>query len=324
MKVFRTPLPPLEYPSQINYPQSLLSLGSCFAEHIGSRLQTLQLPMLLNPFGILFNPLSIAQNLQHLLHKKTYRPTDLFEHQGLWHSFDHHSAFSHPDPQQALQRIQQSIDLAHAQLQQLDWLFITLGTAYVFKHQTTERIVANCHKLPANQFHHYRLSPATIYESLAPVISDLKELRPNLQIVLSISPVRHLRTGIMENQRSKAALLLAQDALCRDFKDIHYFPAYEIVLDELRDYRFYATDYAHPSEEAIEYIWTRFQQSLCSPTAQQIMKEIEPLLKSSQHRPRFPHSPQHQQFKAKQLIKVDELERKYPFLKLKGIRARFE
>ena len=324
MPNFHTIVPLPEYPFRLAYQDQLLSLGSCFAEHIGRRLEERHFYSLLNPYGILYNPASIAQGLERLLQEAPFRPEELFEHQGLWHSFWHHGAFSYPDMEQALAGMNQAYRRAQGFLLSANRLILTLGTAFVFVNRQTGAVVANCHKLPGSQFDRRRLSVREIIAALEPVLQEFKLRLPALEAILTVSPVRHIRDGLVENQRSKAALLLAVEELSKQHDFIHYFPSYEIVMDELRDYRFYDVDMIHPSSVAIDYIWERFSQAFFTAETRQLMQRVERIVTASRHRPFHPQSSAHQQFLTQQLKLIDELEREFPFLELADERAGFE
>ena len=322
MTNFRTIVPLPEYDFRISYQNQVLSMGSCFAEHIGQRLGERHFASLLNPFGILYNPHSIGQSLERLLGEAPFRPEEQFEHQGLWHTFWHHGAFSGPERAQALENINRAYRAAQAFLAGADRLVITLGTAYVFVVRASGAIAANCHKLPAAAFERRRLSVAEIVAALAPVLQELKARQPALEVLLTVSPVRHIRDGLVENQRSKAALLLAAAELCGQHGFVHYFPAYEIMMDELRGYRFYASDMLHPSDEAISYIWQRLAQACFDEPTRQLARRIEKIRAASLHRPFHPQTPAHQQFLRQQLQQIEALEREFPFLEFVEERKR--
>ncbi|MEN0002824.1 MAG: GSCFA domain-containing protein [Bacteroidota bacterium] len=324
MNEFRTVLAAQSANFQISHHDQVLSLGSCFAQNIALRLSALKFPTLLNPFGILYNPISIAQALAHLLSQNTFSEVALFEHQGLWHSFQHHSDFSAPAKTEALQRINQHLTQGQQFLSNSNRLLLTLGTAHVFVHKATNQIVANCHKLPNTDFDRQRLSISDITQALLPLFQQLKAQQPALEIILTVSPVRHLRDGLLENQKSKATLLLAIESICQALPYTHYFPAYELLLDDLRDYRFYADDLLHPSTKAIAYIWHHFQATYFSPTTQQLCHQIEKLVKASQHRPLHPTSLPHQAFLHQQLQKLAHLTTQYPTLSFEKERKLFE
>ncbi|MEL6866628.1 MAG: GSCFA domain-containing protein, partial [Bacteroidota bacterium] len=225
MSNFRTVITKQSPSFFIQHPDPIFCMGSCFAQHIGQRLMRLKFSVDLNPFGILYNPVSIGKALQMLIQGQPYPPEALFEHQGLWHSFDHHSQFSHPNKSQALENINQGFHQASQNIAQSHYLLLTLGTAHVFTHHATSRIVANCHKLPADQFSRRRLRVEEIVSALSAHLQSLQQRSPHLKVILSVSPIRHWRDGAVENQRSKAALILAIAQLCEELPFVHYYPA---------------------------------------------------------------------------------------------------
>lgn len=314
MRPFRTVFEVGAADCTINHRNGIAAIGSCFTEHIGGRLQTYKFRTALNPFGILYNPASIAGALERLLSGTLYEAGDLFQHQGLWHSFDHHGRYSFPDRERALEKINMDLQDGTAALRQADRLLITLGTAGVFVVQKTGRIAANCHKLPGDTFKRRRMSVSEISDCLSPVFEQMKSESPDLRIVLTVSPVRHLREGFIENQRSKAALLLAVEELCLRHDFARYFPAYELLMDDLRDYRFYDADMAHPSLAAIDYIWEQFTGSYFTEETRRIIDAVQKLMTAAAHRPFHPESPAHRAFVERTLADMAELERQHPFL----------
>lgn len=315
MADFRTIFPPFDSALKISHRDRAFCIGSCFAEHMGSRLQNLKFPIFLNPAGIAYNPVSISRTLNLLLSDEEYCPEDLFEDQGLWHSFDHHGSFSHPDQQAALDHINTTLQKARTFLEQANRLIVTLGTAHVFIFKKTGKTVANCHKLPAREFVQQRLSLSEVVNVLGNAFEKLqKSSGGSLQIILTVSPVRHLRDGFVKNQLSKATLLLAAEELCRDFSFIQYFPSYEILLDDLRDYRFYAEDMAHPNQLAIDYIWQYFESAFFDEATRQLCRQFEKLSAAARHRPFHPGTPAYRAFLKKQEEAVLELEKRYPYL----------
>lgn len=268
----------------IDHADGIMTLGSCFAEDVALRLQRSMLPVCINPFGTLYNPASIAAVLDRLMAERPYTSDELIAHDGLWHSMDHHSRFSSVDPNKALSRINEAYTDGCQRLKSASHLIVTFGTAYVFEQDG--RVVANCHKMPASMFVRRCLSVAEIVALWMPLVDRLKAFNPTLDITFTVSPVRHLSDGAHGNQLSKATLLLAVDRIIAAHKDsCHYFPSYEIVLDELRDYRFYAADMAHPSDVAVDYVAERFKQSCLTAEAQQIAARCEKLYARLQHRP---------------------------------------
>lgn len=298
----------------LHHQKPLLAMGSCFARHIGRKLAERKFSVVNNPFGILYNPISLTKSLNHILDGHVYQTADLFSFQELWHSFDHHGQFSHPDSTYALKQINESLAQAKEQLGASSILLLTLGTAQVFEHRKNGKIVANCHKLPPQDFKRYRLSLDQVVTPLAQVFERLAHLAPGIRCLLTVSPVRHLKDGLIANQRSKATLLLAAEQLCQQFDWVHYFPAYEIVLDDLRDYRFYEADLSHPNPQAIDYVWSKFSNNYFSEDTLTLNRSIEKILQASQHRPFHPASARHQSFLQKQLEKIARMEEQYPFL----------
>ncbi len=324
MSVFRTTLKPTPFPHPMSHDDQCLLLGSCFAEHLGKKLERYKFKVCRNPFGIIYHPMAIAKSLDYLSGLQDFNSDQLVEHQGLWHSFDHHSRFSHPERQFAERNIQLSLDEGRKSLASATWLILTLGTANIFVHQAKEEIVANCHKFPSTTFRRERLSVAAIVDRLQNTITTLHQRWPQLQILLSVSPVRHLRDGLIDNQRSKATLLLATEQLSEAFDFVHYFPAYELLMDDLRDYRFYATDLAHPSAPAVDYVWDFFQASFFSEATLQLQQKIEKIVQASEHLPFHPQQSVHQQFLRQQLEKIAVLEAAYPALDFSREREIFE
>ena len=292
----------------------VLCIGSCFAEHIGSRLERLKFPVLVNPFGIVYNPVSVARVLDKLLSEDCFSENDLFENHGLWHSFAHHGRFSHPDKVTALRQINQSLDNARRFLKTTERLIVTLGTAHVFVDKKSNNVVANCHKMPGQSFDRRRLSLKEVASPLISVLQKLQEKLPTIEVIATVSPVRHLRDGLVENQRSKATLLLGLESVCSALPFVHYFPSYEIVLDDLRDYRFYEKDLSHPNELAIDYVWQHFGNTFFSEKTTALCQRISHLATAASHRPFHPASAAHQSFLSKQLSTLEQLEKEHPSL----------
>ncbi len=312
MQSFRTILPPLPGLPQIQPDDHLLCLGSCFAQEIGDRFSAGRWSVRLNPFGTVYHPFPITEGLLRLLEEQPFTAEDLFYHQEQWHSFAHHGQFSGPDQTETLTIINQSLAKGSTQLKKANLLLLTLGTANGFVHNDSGKVVANCHKLPGQDFTKKLFSPDAIYKKLAPVLKRMIHQFPNLKVILTVSPVRHLRDGLITNQRSKASLLLACAELEKDFKPIHYFPAYEILMDDLRDYRFYKNDLMHPTEMAIDYIWEYFRKN-CFPGVTQIYyNEIIAINQMLTHRPLRPDSSAHRKFLEQLKIRILEIEKKYP------------
>lgn len=311
-----TPVHISSLPFRLGYQHSTLVIGSCFAANIGERLSRLKFPVLVNPFGVVYNPVSVANSIELLLGIREFSEADLFHSNGLWSSFYHHSSFSSSDKDGVLQHIKSELENGRKFLQHVDRLFVTLGTARAYEYKKTGQIVSNCHKLPASEFTHRLLSVEEIYGYLSDVLLQLKSIRPGLKVVFTVSPIRHIKDGAHGNQLSKATLLLAVNALCKDCDDIAYFPAYEIMMDELRDYRYYADDMLHPSALAVDYIWDKFSLAMLDNEAQQVVPELEKLLAAKKHRPFNPDGEEYKAFKNSFLCRAKTLKKRYSFLNL--------
>lgn len=307
---FRTTLPVMPAPFRIEHTQRWMLIGSCFTEHIGARLAACKFHTQANPSGIVYNPVSMASCLTRLLEgTRAYRADELVQYDGLWHSWEHHGRFSHPQQSEALAAINTGYYHGAAFLRECDGLILTFGTAEVSVLRETGQLVANNHKAPAAWFETRRLSASDIVESLFPVLKMLQRERPKIHIILSVSPVRHLRSGLVENQRSKAALLLACAELSELFDFVTYFPAYELMLDDLRDYRFYAADMLHPSEVAIDYIWGYFAEMFFSDATRSLNARIEKVRAAARHRPLHPDREQHRAFLRTQMEAIKALKK---------------
>lgn len=264
----------------------IILIGSCFTEHIGNRLNMAGFKTTVNPFGILFNPLSIANSIHRILNLEVYKKDDLTQNQeGRFVSFDHHGRFSGPDADKVIEEINTSLMRANEAIKSADILIVTLGSAWVYKHLKENKIVANCHKIPNDEFRKELLDVQTIVSSLNETLKKIRIHNPDSKILFTISPVKHLRDGVIENQRSKATLILAVSELLKSGdNDCYYFPAYEIVTDELRDYRFFETDHAHPNQLAIDYVWQRFIETCFTEKAIEKAAEAEKLTKALAHK----------------------------------------
>ena len=306
----------------INYEHFIMTLGSCFAENIGRKMQEVYFETDINPFGVLYNPVSISNSIKLLLKNTLFTEKDLFENRGLWQSFSHSSLFSATTAEKCIETINDRFGKSAGFLQKTDYLLITFGTAWIYEERKSGSVVSNCHKLPANRFTRRRLTVEEIVSEYSALINELFIKQPNLKLIFSVSPIRHWKDGAHENNVSKSTLLLAIDALQKQFKQVHYFPAYEIQLDELRDYRFYASDMLHPSEVAVDYIWQRFGETYFDEVTTRMKKEFEQLSADLSHRPLFPESVEFEKFTQSTLKKKIDLMDKYPFLaeRLKSIK----
>jgi hypothetical protein len=323
MEFFRTVLKPAGGES-IDYATRVLTLGSCFSEHMGEYLQAGKFNTLINPFGILYNPLSIGQSVERLLNKKLFNENDLFEHQGIWNSFSHHSRYSGTNKLHVLENINKHLLAGSDFLQQTDVLMLTFGTAWVYEYKKSGEVVSNCHKVPAKEFKRYRLTVQEIVAKYKIIIEKLRNRNSNLKFILTVSPVRHLKDGFHENQVSKSVLLLAVEELTETFEQVYYFPSYELMMDDLRDYRFYNDDLLHPSPLAVSYIWEKFKQAWINPACEPVMQQIKKIEQASKHRPFQVESESHQKFLRSQLHAINKLKADYPQLDFDKEKAFFE
>jgi hypothetical protein len=305
-----------EFPWKLDYSRSMMLMGSCFSENIGQKLLDLKFGADMNPFGILYNPESIANSLQILLEKRLFTENDLFQDQGLWNSFYHHSRFSDVDRDQTLENINSRIVSSHEFLKTADFLIVTFGTAWIYELKRTGQIVSNCHKVPAPEFKRFRLGVFEIVEKWRELAEKLWQFNPNLKLIFTVSPIRHWKDGAVENQLSKATLLLAVDQLIRGFGDLscRYFPSYEIMMDELRDYRFYAEDMLHLSPVAVDHIFERFCAAMVSPESMKTSGQVAKIMKALQHRPFNPKSPEYEKFLRANLDEIAQLKNRFPGL----------
>lgn len=303
----------------INHRQRSLLLGSCFAENMGQRMLEAKFNVAVNPFGITYNPASAAKIVNLLLDGYRLKDTDVLFDEGLYFSLMHHSRFSEEKKDILRSKINAFAAASSAQLQELDNLLVTFGTAWVYSWKENGEIVNNCHKLPSDKFERFRLSANEIVNEWSVVISRLLKLRPNMNVLFTVSPIRHWKDGAHENQLSKAILLLAIDELKRLFpQHVSYFPSYEIVMDELRDYRFYASDMIHLSETATEYCWKRFSETYFDNKTVQIIRQWQTISKAISHRPFREDSDEHQLFLKRTLEKIRQFSDNYPFIDCKN------
>lgn len=299
---------------EINHSHSIMLLGSCFSEHIGKRLKSSKFSCDVNPMGVLYNPISIAESLYQILDERLYvvGDTELIEKDG-WHSLMHHSSFSALTQEACVTNINARLSVAALFLKKTDVLFLTFGSAYVYRWKADGRVVGNCHKLAERYFTRERLSCEEIVEAYVSLIQRLKQIRPDIKLLFTVSPIRHRKDGMHGNQVSKATLLLAIERLTEIYPEqCFYFPSYEIVLDELRDYRFYADDMLHPSEQTVSYIWKRFGDCYFSKETKNILEEWEKIRKGMEHRPFNVKSSQYKEFLSQLVLRMERLKEKYP------------
>lgn len=314
---FRTEIRIPKNQNPIDYNSKIVSLGSCFAENMGEKFEYFKFQNAVNPFGIIFNPVSIENSISRIVHQKYFTEADLFFHNERWHCYEVHSELSHPDKEAFLHNLNQILEATHNQITNASHIIITYGTSWVYKLKASNAIVANCHKVPQNQFEKEILSVEVIQKSIQNTIVLIQKANPNCNVIFTVSPVRHIKDGFVENSVSKSNLLTAiyqqlQTEHCK--LNTEYFPSYEIMMDELRDYRFYAEDMLHPNQVAIDYIWERFFQTQITETIYPIMEEVCAIQKGLAHRPFNPNSERHQLFLANLTQKITLLEDKIPHL----------
>lgn len=309
------PIPPLD--KKISYRHKILLAGSCFAENIGAMMDKYAFHSHTNPNGIAYNPHSIATMLQRLVANEQYTSDDLFFYNELWSSWQHHGSFSNTDKTSCLEEINNQFTQAQNYLQQGNWLIITFGSAYVYTLKSTGERVANCHKYPNKEFDKTLLQPAEIITQWQQLIQQLQAYNPQLNILLTVSPVRYVRDGLVNNTLSKAILLQAVHSLCNSFENVNYFPAYELVMDDLRDYRFFTEDLVHPNAQAIQYVWEKLVGSAFDDETQSIYPQIKQLYIESQHRPFNTDTQAYQKFLASHTAKVQKLKKEYNFINWK-------
>ncbi len=309
MQAFRTRIQLSEFPFRINHQHKLLAIGSCFAEHMGNSLERFKFPILNNPLGILFNPISLQKVLKNCLEADTVDwASGLLEHQGRFFHYDYHSDYWAEDPSLLIDRLRQDSLRVKEYLKHTDLLLLTWGTARVYHRLDQGSLVASCHKQAAALFEKRMLQVEEILKNFMDFWHLLKTFNPGLKVLMTLSPVRHTRDTLIINQVSKSTLRLAQHELCEMLEDCFYFPSYEIMLDDLRDYRFYEKDLIHPNELAQDYIWQHFQQSLMDQNTRELNKKWLKLLVALEHRPNYPGSPSHVGFLRKTLARLEDFE----------------
>ncbi|MDE5422208.1 GSCFA domain-containing protein [Ancylomarina sp. DW003] len=322
--LFRTKvnIPKSEF--DFGYQKKAMMMGSCFVENIGSKLKSYKYQVDVNPFGVIYNPVSVCSSLRILMEEKELVEDDLNFHNNLWFSFYHHSRFSNADLSQCLSDINEGIKESSKYLKEADFLFITFGTSWVYELLSSGNIVSNCHKLPSKDFNRYRLNVDEIVSIYKDLLVELLVFNPKIKIVFTVSPIRHWKDGANGNQLSKATLLLAIDQLTELFDQVSYFPSYEIVMDELRDYRFYSEDMLHMSDVAVKYIWQRFSETYLSEASLQIQKQVEKFILAANHRPFNVNSDSHQTFIKSSLAKIHDFLKLNPEINMDDVIANLE
>lgn len=313
---FSTRIPISKNENPIDYNSKIISLGSCFAVNMAEKLDYYKFQNKCNPFGILFHPLAIEKLIAFAVSQKQFVGEDVFFHNERWHSFDVHSDLSNSNKQELIANLNTAVQSLYQQLKEASHIIITYGTSWVYRNIETNSIVANCHKVPQKQFSKEILTVEIIANSIQKTLNLIQKVNPKANVIFTVSPVRHIKDGFAENQRSKAHLITVVHQILDSKSEIlNYFPSYEIMMDELRDYRFYSEDMLHPSQVAVDYIWERFFQTQITSTVYSIMEEVDGIQKGLQHRPFNPNSENYTKFKEKLAEKITKLVSQYSFMK---------
>lgn len=312
---FRTTVKTGENRSWLHHSDSVVLLGSCFSDNIGAKMHGALINATVNPMGTLYNPLSIARGVKLLIAGEPIAGQDLFMQGGVWNSYDFHSRHSLPDKQATINHMNRQIEVGHHALKQAHLLTITLGTAIVYRLRSTGEVVANCHKVPQHEFTRRMVTASEAVQALDDMLTRLHEFNPELRIILTVSPIRHIADGLDTNSLSKALLRVAIHEVLANHRDYcDYFPAFEIMMDDLRDYRFYASDMVHPSDMAVEYIWQAFQATYLDDRSALAVARCERIHKRLQHRPMSTNRETVDRFNADTASVVRNLIKEYPYL----------
>lgn len=306
---FRTTFNIPESDFKINHQHKILTIGSCFSDEMGNRLVDLKFDGLINPFGIIFNAYSIQNLIERSIDKRYFTTDDVHQNGEQFFCFDVHSSFNALSKDEILNNLNSTLDRVHHQIHQCDVLILTLGTSWVYERIDTAEIVANCHKVEAKQFKKVLLTTEENFKSMDLIAFEITKINPNVKIITTVSPVRHIKDGMVENNVSKARLLDALYQLDLKYKQVNYFPSYELVMDDLRDYRFYKEDLIHPTNQAVEYIWEKFGETYLENSTQTIIQKISKINSALNHRPFNEESTSHQKFLQKTMQMINELEK---------------
>lgn len=308
MDSFRTEIKDTRRP-YIDHRTRLFTSGSCFADNLGEALHVNKFKVLVNPFGVTYNPISIHQQIVNSVSGKSIAPELFVEKESVWSHFDFHSKWNALSREAIEAHLSDLIATTGESLRHTDMLLITYGTAWVYEHNATGHIVSNCHKAPQSLFSRRLLSAKEIVESFNEMYRQLKMTNPKVKLVLTLSPVRHVRDGLVSNHVAKSTIMVAIDEIVNTCPQASYFPAYEIMMDDLRDYRFYDSDLIHPSATAQEYIWKKFQNELITDESISLIARWAALRKALDHRAFQPNAPSHQKFVVETLSKLKEISR---------------
>lgn len=321
---FRTRMELKQSNLRLAHSDKVYCVGSCFAEHIGKRLDDYFFPSMTNPAGILFHPLAIETSLLYATGQMAWTEDSLTEWKGIWYCWDHHGVVSDVSKSLLTEKIQRIHRESFAFLKEIDICMITLGTAWVYEHKETGKVVANCHKHPGDQFTKKLLGVEEVASSLMRCVQLLRSHRPEVRFLFTVSPVRHLKDGFHENQLSKSTLLLGTQSVVEDSPAAYYFPSYEFMMDDLRDYRYYNPDMVHPSDVAVDYIWEAFRETYMSAGTIGLIDQLEKLRQAAYHRPFHPRSIAHRTFLNKQMEALAALQQAHPNIDLDKLSSHFQ
>lgn len=307
---FRTNIQLQKEENQIDYASKLLLIGSCFSENISKKLAYYKFDVDSNPFGILFNPKAIETLILNSLNEKEYSEKDVFLLNERWHCFDAHSDLSATDKNELLHNLNLAIKSTNKRLKEATHIIITLGTSFTYRFIETNAIVGNCHKVPQKKFAKELLSVDEISASLKNICHQISAVNPKATILFTVSPVRHIKDGFVENSMSKAHLITA---IHQTLGVVHgkYFPSYEMMMDDLRDYRFYNSDMVHPNETAVDYIWEHFKHVWIQENTFSIMNEVETIQKGLAHKPFNTDSEEYKKFTQTLQSKIHKLKQDF-------------
>jgi len=309
---FQTHIPFTAAKQQIDYTSLVLLIGSCFSEHMGDKLEYVKFQNETNPLGILFHPLAIERLITRAINDEVFTENDLFFHQEQWHCFEVHSVMSATSKKTCLENLNDGLSRLGASLSAASHVILTFGTAWVYRHIESDTVVANCHKIPQKNFLKELLSVEEVTASIERTTALLQSVQPSLLIIGTVSPVRHLKDGFIENSRSKAHLIAGLHAVVEDYRGVHYFPSYELMIDELRDYRFYSEDMLHPNYTAIQLIWDRFSSVWIDPATQSLQEQIVAVRRGLSHRPFNEQGEAHQKFLQDLHLKIARIQEQLP------------
>ncbi len=293
---------------KINYNSKLFFIGSCFSNNIGDKLNSGKIETLVNPFGIVFNPASIKEQLEIIINKKVFSETDVFKHDNVFKSFVLHSSFNNKNKKEYVDSVNQQVLIANLFLKSASHIFITLGSAFAYRHLSTAKIVSNCHKIPQSNFEKVLLSYEEVFGYLKNITSNIKQINTEAKIIFTVSPVKHIKDGIVNDNISKSILIAAANSFALKENNITYFPAYELVNNDLRDYRFYSKDMAHPSEQAIEYVFEKFSSAYFSIETSNLFKEVLQIETAMLHKTMSDDEVEQNKFAAAMLHKINDIE----------------